>query len=197
MRMNNTLQIELNHRIAVCLDKHCIQNEYGRLLIDRDKQTRRELKWILNISTPMWIELAVSILAAIIGAVSDVKWLLFIGCFLCFCFIIYFSIRFYYRNKISLLLADDEKDKANKLLYRHHELLSKLQVWFMEVGKDKSTTKKKLDLIEQQFPEVVKEADNLYNELSDFFGLLEPALDIRARKNATAKLEQLLQFYFN
>ena len=67
----------------------------------------------------------------------------------------------------------------------------------MEVGKDKSTTKKNLDLIEQQFPEIVKEADYLYNELSDFFGLLDPALDIRARKNATAKLEQLLQFYFN
>lgn len=95
--MSNT-QKELNNRIAIELDKHCIQNEYAYLLLDQDKAIRDKYKWCINLSMSTWIDLAVSILSAIIGFISKLDWLVYIGIGL-FLVFLFFALHPFFQSK--------------------------------------------------------------------------------------------------
>ena len=141
--MSNT-QKELNNRIAIELDKHCIQNEYAYLLLDQDKAIRDKYKWCINLSMSTWIDLAVSILSAIIGFISKLDWLVYIGIGLFLVFLFLLCIRFFNRKEIAKLLDAEQRKELSSVLQRHSSYVDNLRLWFMEVGADKNTDNRTL-----------------------------------------------------
>lgn len=192
--MANT-QKELNNRIAVELDKHCIQNEYAYLLLDQDKAIRDKYKWLFNLSMSTWIDLGVSIISAIIGFVSKLDWLLYIGGSLFIFFLLLLFIRFFNRKQIAKLLNAEHREKLSSALQRHSEYVDNLRLWFMEVGADKTTDNRTLKEIYTLFKEAAIKGNQTYNELSSLFGVMQEELHDKARNKAVVKLSQLVQFH--
>lgn len=192
--MANT-QKELNNRIAVELDKHCIQNEYAYLLLDQDKAIRDKYKWLFNLSMSTWIDLGVSIISTIIGFVSKLDWLLYIGGSLFIFFLLLLFIRFFNRKQIAKLLNAEHREKLSSALQRHSEYVDNLRLWFMEVGADKTTDNRTLKEIYTLFKEAAIKGNQTYNELSSLFGVMQEELHDKARNKAVVKLSQLVQFH--
>lgn len=190
-------QKELNNRIAVELDKHCIQNEYGYLLLDQDTAIRNKYKWCINISAAVWIDLAITLLSGFIGFITDLDWLVYIGIALFVVFLALFAIRYFHRKDISNLLPDTVKVKLSDILRKHSEYVDNLRFWFMEVGADKSTDKRTLNEIGTAFKMAFLDGNKCYNELSSLFGKMQQDLHDKAHQKAVEKLSQLIQFHIN
>lgn len=188
-------QKELNNRIAIELDKHCIQNEYGYLLLDQDKAIRGKYKWCLNLSMAAWIDLAITIVSTIVGALSDIKWLLYIAICLFVSFVVLLVIRYTHRKDISHLLDDKQRSELSDTLDKHSEYVDNLCDWFTEVGADKKTDRKTLAEISAAFKAAKREGNKAYNRLSKIFGKMQDELHLNARLKAEAKLSPLLIFY--
>lgn len=192
--MANT-QKELNNRIAIELDKHCIQNEYGYLLLDQDKAIRDKYKWCLNLSWAVWTDLAVTIVSTIVGALSDIKWLLYIAICLFVSFIVLLVIRYSHRKDISHLLDDKQRSELSDTLDKHSEYVDNLCDWFSEVGADKETDRQTLNVISVAFKVAKCDGNKAYNRLSKIFGKMQDDLHQKARLKAEAKLSPLLMFH--
>lgn len=192
--MSNT-QKELNNRIAIELDKHCIQNEYAYFLLDQDKAIRNRYKWCINLSMSTWIDLAVSILSAIIGFISKLDWLVYIGIGLFLVFLFLLCIRFFNRKEIAKLLDTEQRNELSSVLQRHSSYVDNLRLWFMEVGADKNTDNRTLKEISTLFKDAAIKGNQTYNELSSLFGAMQEPLHDKARKKAVEKLSQLVQFH--
>lgn len=192
--MSNT-QKELNNRIAIELDKHCIQNEYAYLLLDQDKAIRNKYKWCINLSMSTWIDLAVSILSAIIGFISKFDWLVYIGIGLFLVFLFLLCIRFFNRKEIAKLLDAEKRNELSSVLQRHSSYVDNLRLWFMDVGADKNTDNRTLKEISTLFKDAAIKGNQAYNELSSLFGAMQEPLHDKARKKAVEKLSQLVQFH--
>lgn len=192
--MSNT-QKELNNRIAIELDKHCIQNEYAYLLLDQDKAIRDKYKWCINLSMSTWIDLAVSILSAIIGFISKLDWLVYIGIGLFLVFLFLLCIRFFNRKEIAKLLDAEQRKELSSVLQRHSSYVDNLRLWFMEVGADKNTDNRTLKEISTLFKDAAIKGNQAYNELSSLFGAMQETLHDKARIKAVEKLSQLVQFH--
>lgn len=192
--MSNT-QKELNNRIAIELDKHCIQNEYAYLLLDQDKAIRNKYKWCINLSMSTWIDLAVSILSAIIGFISKFDWLVYIGIGLFLVFLFLLCIRFFNRKEIAKLLDAEQRNELSSVLQRHSSYVDNLRLWFMDVGADKNTDNRTLKEISTLFKDAAIKGNQAYNELSSLFGAMQEPLHDKARKKAVEKLSQLVQFH--
>lgn len=192
--MSNT-QKELNNRIAIELDKHCIQNEYAYLLLDQDKTIRDKYKWCLNLSMSTWIDLAVSLLSSIIGLVSNLDWLVYLGIGLFLIFLFLICIRFLNRKEIAKLLDAEQRKELSSALQRHSSYVDNLRLWFMEVGADKITDNRTLKELSTLFKDAAIKGNQTYNELSSLFGAMQEPLHDKARKKAVEKLSQLVQFH--
>lgn len=191
----SNMQKELNNRIAIELDKHCIQNEYAYLLLDQDKAIRNKYKWCINLSMSTWIDLAVSILSAIIGFISKLDWLVYIGIGLFLVFMFLLCIRFFNRKEIAKLLDAEQRNELSSVLQRHSSYVDNLRLWFMEVGADKNTDNRTLKEISTLFKDAAIKGNQAYNELSSLFGAMQEPLHDKARKKAVEKLSQLVQFH--
>lgn len=188
-------QQELNHRIAIELDKHCIQNEYGVLLLDQHNAIASKYKWFLNLKTASWVEVGVAVLTGCIGLIQDVKWLVYLAGTLLVVFLIFLLIRFSFRNEISKMLSKEHFEKLSEAVKEHGDYIVTLRLWFMDVGKDKKTSRLTLQTIESLFPDTARKGNTTYNELSKLFGKLQEELHEKAREKAEAKLTPLLEFY--
>ena len=188
-------QKELNNRIAIELDKHCIQNEYGYLLLDQDKAIRDKYKWCLNLSVATWIDLGVTVLSAIFGLVSDLNWLLYIAAALAVIFVSMLAIRYFHRKEISKLLNEKQRNDLSDLLEKHSEYVDNLREWFMDLGADKKTERKRINEISALFKSAFQKGNRTYNSLSKLFGPMQDELHQKAAQKAVAKLSPLLQFH--
>lgn len=188
-------QKELNNRIAIELDKHCIQNEYGYLLLDQDKAIRDKYKWCLNLSWAVWTDLALTVLSALIGAVSDFKWLFIATLVLSLIFVALLIIRYSHRKEISQLLNEKQRSELSDALDKHSEYVDNLCDWFTEVGADKKTDRKTLIDISAAFKVAKRDGNKTYNSLSKLFGKMQDELHQNARIKAEAKLSPLLIFH--
>lgn len=188
-------QKELNNRIAIELDKHCIQNEYGYLLLDQDKAIRDKYKWCFYPYMTIWTELIVSVLSTIIGLVSNLGWFCYIGLGLFVIFIVISIIRFSHRKEISKMLNAEQRNELSKNIEKHSEYVDNLREWFMELGADKCTDRKSLNDISASFKIASRDGNKTYNALSLLFGPMQEDLHDKARSKAISKLSSLLQFH--
>ena len=188
-------QKELNNRIAIELDKHCIQNEYGYLLLDQDKAIRDKYKWCINLPLATWIDLGVTVLSAIIGLLSDLNWLLYTAYALAALFVLLLAIRYAHRKEISKLLNEKQRNDLSDLLDKHSEYVDNLCDWFTEVGADKKTDRNTLNDISAAFKVAKRDGNKAYNSLSKLFGKMQDELHQNARIKAEAKLSPLLIFH--
>lgn len=190
-----TTQKEINNRIAIELDKHCIQNEYGYLLLDQDKSIRDKYKWFINLHTANWVNLGISVLSTIIGLISKLDWLIYIAAVLFAIFITLIIIRYTHRAEISKLLSDTQRQELTKALEKHSEYVDNLRLWFMDVGADKTADKRTLNDISANFKIASRDGNKTYNVLSSLFGVMQDELHDKARNKAIAKLSPLLMFH--
>lgn len=191
----NPKQKDLNLMISQELDYHFVQNEYGQLLLDRDTVLRNKHKWFFNTSIVVWGELGITIITAIIGALSDIKILFGVATIFFIIFLTYFILRYKYKKEIAILLPEKQREEIVSCLKSHSEYITQLRYWFMQVGANTNTKQKHLDKIETMLDEAYRKGHQDYNILGSLFGKLDESLHERAHQKAVEKLSQL-KIYF-
>ncbi len=187
-------QQELNNFIASELDTHQIILEYGRVLLDNDKEIRDKYKWITSIVSNRSLSIS-ALLEFILPFIttSDYIFIDTIAIILLVLLALFISGALIYRQKhkkdFAKLINKKEKEILLKKITVLSSYISNLDMWIKEVGRD---SKRSRDFLQKIKQELYKQRDNVIlieNELSVIYGKIDPLLDERAREHAEARLQ--------
>lgn len=191
-------QRELNNNILDELKTYQSILEYGRVLLDKDKEIRDKYKWIVLIKNKavlpasIIVELISAIITYIIPTTSLFSVTILGGLILVFIL----SIRYVFREDINRLINKKDKEKIRKHLDAVNDYLFKLDKWIKDLSPKYKRSSDYIQAIKIDLQIEKKEIKSIENELSELYGKIDPELEKIAQEHATERLLQYLDYIY-
>lgn len=191
-------QRELNNNILDNLKTYQSILEYGRVLLDMDKDIRDKYKWIFLIKNKVVLpasivlELASTIITCFIPTTSLLT-VTILGGFLLVCIL---SIRYIFRKDINRLINKEDKVKIKKHLDVVNDYLFNLDKWIKDLSPNCKRRNDYVNGIKTNLYIEKKKVKSIENELSELYGKIDPELDKIAQEHATERLLQYLDYIY-
>ena len=191
-------QRELNNNILDNLKTYQSILEYGRVLLDMDKDIRDKYKWIFLIKNKVVLpasivlELASTIITCFIPTTSLLT-VTILGGFLLVCIL---SIRYMFRKDINRLINKEDKVKIKKHLDVVNDYLFNLDKWIKDLSPNCKRKSDYVNGIKTNLYIEKKKVKSIENELSELYGKIDPELDKIAQEHATERLLQYLDYIY-
>lgn len=191
-------QRELNNNILDELKTYQSILEYGRVLLDKDKEIRDKYKWIVLIKNKavlpasIIIELISAIITYIIPTTSLFS-VTILGGLILVC-ILY--IRYVFRKDINRLINKKDKEKIRKHLDAVNDYLFKLDKWIKDLSPKYKRSSDYIQAIKIDLQIEKREIKSIENELSELYGKIDPELEKIAQEHATERLLQYLDYTY-
>lgn len=191
-------QRELNNNILDELKTYQSILEYGRVLLDKDKEIRDKYKWIVLIKNKavlpasIIIELISAIITYIIPTTSLFN-VTILGGLILVCIL---SIRYVFRKDINRLINKKDKEKIRKHLDAVNDYLFKLDKWIKALSPKYKRSSDYIQAIKIDLQIEKKEIKSIENELSELYGKIDPELEKIAQEHATERLLQYLDYIY-
>lgn len=193
-------QKRLNQELAQELDKYQVMLEYGRMLLDRDKQIRKSYKWVTLAKCSCLggaaIDLGVAAVTALLSSDLFVNYLTIMLAIFVISIFVFVAILYKNRNKISKLIDDDEKETFVGLMNELQEYLYKLGEWLKDVDSHIQQKSEVIRNIEKELAVAKSKQANDVNKISIIQGKLDEAIDNEARRIASLRLQPFKAYIY-
>ena len=172
--------------------------EYGRVLLDKDKEIRDKYKWItliknkvvlpanasfdlISIITTCFIPTTSLIIISVLG-------LLLLGCIL--------SIRYAFRDDINRLINKDDKKTMKEYLDIVNDYLLNLDRWIKDLSPNYKRRVDYINEIKTNLQIEKRKVKSIENGLSELYGKIDSVLEQIAQNHATERLLQYLDYIY-
>lgn len=189
-------QEQLNNCIAEELNKWQPILEYGRILLDEDKNLRDKYKWLIPIKRywPWGVVLTLS--DGMISHICNVKllWVLFV--LLVLLMIIVIVIIYNHRGVFAKLVDKDNRKELESLLDITNNYLLTLGRWLVDLDSHKKLTSTRVNDIERAFIEAKTNQLHCENKFSIIHGHMIPEWEMKAKDYADKRLQHYKQYIY-